>query len=108
MCWTAHPERKPVWSDGSGAKQVSNGHLSRKVDKLAEQVAQLAQQVAAYVGKPVRSARQAEMRPLEEFGDEEPELNAGGAACNRCEGCDLSRDSVVDSGGEMDPREKFV
>jgi hypothetical protein len=108
MCWTAHPERKPDWSDDSGAKQVSNGDLSRKVDKLAEQVAQLAQQVAALAGKPIRSARQAEMRPPEEFGDEEPELNAGAAACNRCEGCDLSRDWVVDSGGEMDPREKFV
>jgi hypothetical protein len=46
--------------------------------------------------------RQAEMRPLEEFGDEEPKVTAGAAMCNACEGCDLSRDWVVDSGGEMD------
>jgi hypothetical protein len=63
--------------------------------------------VAALAGKPVRSARQAEMRPLEGFGDEAPEVNAGAAKRTGCEGCDLDRDWVVDSDGEMDPREKF-
>jgi hypothetical protein len=48
------------------------------------------------------------MRPLEAFGDEEPKVNAGAAMCTGCEGCDLDRDWVVNSEGEMDPRKKFV
>jgi hypothetical protein len=41
------------------------------------------------------------------YEDEGP-LNAGAAMCTGCEGCDLDCDWVVDSGGEMDLREKFV
>jgi hypothetical protein len=88
---------------------AENQGLSAKVDKLAEQVAQLAQHVAALAGgRPIRNARQAEMSAAGEYQDEGP-LNAGAAACSGCEGCNLDRDWVVESlGGKMDPREKFV
>jgi hypothetical protein len=80
----------------------------RAIEELKAQVAELTRQVAALAGKPVRSAPQTAMRPLEEFGNQEPDATAGAAMCNACEGCDLSRDWVVDSGNEMVPREKFV
>jgi hypothetical protein len=103
VCWKAHLELKPDWVTERGVAE--NQGLSAKVDKLAEQVAQLAQQVAALAGgRPIRHARQAELSFVE---DEEP-LNAGAAVCTGCEGCDLDRDLVVNSGGKMDPRKKFV
>jgi hypothetical protein len=80
----------------------------RAIEELKAQVAELTRQMAALAGKPIRSARQAEMRPRKELGDEEPKVNAGAAMYTGCEGCDLDRDWVVDSDGEMDPREKFV
>jgi hypothetical protein len=54
ICWRAHPELKPDWMTGSSGG-VSQS-LSQKVDKLAEQLEQLARQVAVLAGKPVRSA----------------------------------------------------
>jgi hypothetical protein len=107
-CWEVNPSLRPAWA-GVGSKEDSGASSQdRAIEELKVQVAELTRQVAALAGKPVRSARQAEMRPLEEFGDEEPEVNAGAAMCTGCEGCDLDRDWVVDSAGKMDPREKFV
>jgi hypothetical protein len=48
------------------------------VDKLTEQLNQLARQVAALAGRPVRSAQQAEVHPSEECEDDGP-VNARGA-----------------------------
>jgi hypothetical protein len=107
-CWEVNPLLRTAWA-GAGSKEDSGANSrDRAIKDLKAQVAELTRQVAALAGKPVWNARQAEMRPLEEYGDEEPEVTAGATMCNACEGCDLSRDWVDDSGGEMDPREKFV
>jgi hypothetical protein len=105
--WEVNPSLRPAWA-GAGSQEGSGASSwDRAIGELKAQVVELTRQVAALAEKPVRNARQAEMRPLEEFGDEKPEVNAGAAMCTGCEGCDLDRDWVVDSGGEMDPREKF-
>jgi hypothetical protein len=54
VCWRAHPELKPDWMTGSSGAEGQS--LSQKVDKLAEQLEQLARQVAVLAEKPVRSA----------------------------------------------------
>jgi hypothetical protein len=77
VCWRAHPKLKPDWmTSSSGGKSQS---LNQKVDKLAEQLEQLARQVAVLAGRPVRSARQAELHPHEECEDDGP-VNARGAS----------------------------
>jgi hypothetical protein len=77
VCWWAHPELKPDWMTGSSGGESQS--LSQKVNKLAEQLEQLARLVAFLAGRPVRSARQAEIPPPEECEDDGP-VNARGAS----------------------------